>query len=151
MLEVFFLCFKVWVMWGQGKHVARWWAGELLSKSFIDFPMAAELWEASHTYFHGKLKHKEWGSSLFWIYFRYWGCIILTAMEIPSIWSLCLFVLQTSLGCMWKSWPCFPEIIVENECLQKVNFLSKRESIGRNQIALANVQSTFVHPETSHR
>ena len=60
--------------------------GELLSKSFIDFPMAAELWEASHTYFHNETKTQGMSDLTFSEYISdFKGCIMLMPMEIPCI------------------------------------------------------------------
>ena len=63
--------------------------GELLSKSFIDFPWLL-YYERLYIFVYGKFKTKIGDLSLFKTYFRFQGCIILMPMEIPSLISLSL-------------------------------------------------------------
>ena len=143
-----FCVLKFWWCWAE-ESMLRLAVGELLSKSFIDFPIAGRL--RMHTFAIWQTINTRIGSLSFYEYLFQKKNQILRVHQIweqipieISVWSLCFFVLKyflaacESRGLVIRSkWPKWMS--------KNVKFSPRCESYGLD-CAFDNVQSTFVHP-----
>ena len=99
--EIFWIYFGVIAMFGEGKHVV-WWAS-CYRRASLTFLVLPCYWGEAFSLIFARFVEKIQDYTVLRIYFRNqdhnFGDI--------DWWSLCFFVSQAFLRCVWNLWPCF--------------------------------------------